>query len=297
MIGIDDVKKGLIVRLLKAVDASEFGGIFALDIDGEGNWFDVRDRVVRELIADQRATSEAPAEPAHTPGPAASSACPICGVDHPHGHSDKEIDTYLNFQAQRFGRSGWKFPDRTKTIGWALRDMCAGSPLKFSDSENAFINYNRDFWEVFPLIDGRGIEEQRDQLLAENERLKSLVNNAHTIDFLEGVRLEAAHQVERWGEAHDRGKSAENWFWLVGYLAGKGLRAAITGDREKALHHTISSGAALLNWHKAISTDDTGDCSGDDRDLVELDRFKASFAAPDAPERDAAVIAAAGGAV
>lgn len=121
-------------------------------------------------------------------------------------------------------------------------------------------------------------------VLDEHDRLYQLVNNAQTDDFLEAVKLEAAHQVEKWGEAHDRGKSAENWFWLVGYLAGKALRAAITGDREKALHHTISSAAALLNWHKAINADKTGAGIGDDRDLVELNRFRASFAAPDARE-------------
>lgn len=106
--------------------------------------------------------------------------------------------------------------------------------------------------------------------------LDALVNNAHTSDFLEATRLEAAHQVVRWGEAHDRGKSAENWFWLVGYLAGKCLRACITGDREKALHHTISSAAALLNWHKAIGKDTTGTGIAADDDIrpVEIARFE-----------------------
>lgn len=111
---------------------------------------------------------------------------------------------------------------------------------------------------------------------AEGDRLGKLVNNPQTADFLEAVRAETAHQVERWGEAHDRGKSAENWFWLVGYLAGKCLRACITGDREKALHHTISAAAALANWHKAIIRDTTGTGIGDDNDIkpVEIARFE-----------------------
>lgn len=103
--------------------------------------------------------------------------------------------------------------------------------------------------------------------------LEELINSPETEDFLMGVKIEAAHQVEKWGEAHDRGKSAENWFWLVGYLAGKCLRAAITGDRVKALHHTISSAAALANWHRAIKTDQTGAGLGDDRDMIEIARF------------------------
>lgn len=107
----------------------------------------------------------------------------------------------------------------------------------------------------------------------ERDRLAALIGNPQTGDFLESVRSEAAHQVERWGP-HDRGKSAENWYWLVGYLAGKALRATIEGDREKALHHTISAAAALSHWHTAIGTDDSGVGKGDDRDLEEIARFE-----------------------
>lgn len=105
--------------------------------------------------------------------------------------------------------------------------------------------------------------------LCEADRLDKLVNSPEIADFLKGVRLEAAHQVERWGEAQDREKSAENWFWLVGYLAGKALRAVITGDRDKALHHTISSAAALFNWHRAIQQDTTGAGIGADPEFEE----------------------------
>jgi uncharacterized Zn finger protein (UPF0148 family) len=101
----------------------------------------------------------------------------------------------------------------------------------------------------------------------EAERLNELINSPEVEDFLRGVRLEAAHQVERWGEPHDRSKSAEHWFWLVGYLAGKALRAAITGDRDKALHHTVSSAAALFNWHRAIKRDTSGAGIGEDVDI------------------------------
>lgn len=106
--------------------------------------------------------------------------------------------------------------------------------------------------------------------------LHSLINNPHSEIFLDATRLEAAHQRDRFGLAHDRGKSAENWFWLVGYLAGKCLRAAITGDKEKAKHHTISSAAALANWFEAIDKDETGRLLGADADIkpIELARFE-----------------------
>lgn len=105
------------------------------------------------------------------------------------------------------------------------------------------------------------------ELHAELARLHAVINEPHTDDFLQATSIEKEHQRQRWGDAHDRSKSAEHWFWLVGYLAGKALRAAISGDREKALHHTISSAAALANWHDAISADQTGACVGRDADL------------------------------
>lgn len=94
-----------------------------------------------------------------------------------------------------------------------------------------------------------------------------MIDTPEIEDFLNGTRLEARHQIERWGDAHDRSKSAENWYWLVGYLAGKALRSAIAGDRDKALHHCISSAAALLNWHSAIRRDTSGNGSGSDLDM------------------------------
>ncbi|MGH8159285.1 MAG: hypothetical protein ACREPQ_14285 [Rhodanobacter sp.] len=83
--------------------------------------------------------------------------------------------------------------------------------------------------------------------------LRALLSCPEIEDFDKGVPLESAHQIERWGEGHDANKKPEDWFWLVGYLTGKALRAAIEGDLIKAKHHTISSAGALRNWHRALS--------------------------------------------
>lgn len=93
------------------------------------------------------------------------------------------------------------------------------------------------------------------------------INTPYIEDFITGVASEIAYQRETWGAAHDRSKSAENWFWLVGYLAGKALFSVIKGDREKALHHTISAAAALAQWHAAIIDDKSGSGRGEDADL------------------------------
>jgi len=120
------------------------------------------------------------------------------------------------------------------------------------------------------------IAELESRLLAseqERARLDALINSPHVNNFLEAVRTEAAHQQERWGSDHDSGKADSDWFWLVGYLSGKALFAAnfvtmhggdvgalgkVAGEqRQKALHHIITTAAALLNWHSAKTGADT----------------------------------------
>ena len=89
-----------------------------------------------------------------------------------------------------------------------------------------------------------------------DEVRREIINTPETADFMAGVPLEAAHQRERWGVEHDAGKSPLDWFWLIGYLAQKAADAAMRGDSEKARHHTISTGAALANWHAALTGTD-----------------------------------------
>jgi hypothetical protein len=72
------------------------------------------------------------------------------------------------------------------------------------------------------------------------------INTPEINDFLKAIENEALHQRDRWGSEHDAGKTDADWFWLVGYLAGK-----VINKPEKALHHIITTAAACLNWHSA----------------------------------------------
>lgn len=89
-------------------------------------------------------------------------------------------------------------------------------------------------------------------LAAEATRMWHLLNSPETESFLKGVRLEVAHQIDRWGTVHDRAKEPPDWYWLLGHLGSKAVFAHMHGDRDKALHHTISSAAVLANWHTHI---------------------------------------------
>lgn len=97
------------------------------------------------------------------------------------------------------------------------------------------------------------LRQQVERLTGERDALAAKLNSPELRDFAAGVVMEAAHQRERWGAAHDAGKEPQDWFWLLGYLGGKALKAHTSGDHDKAMHHTISSAAALANWHAAIS--------------------------------------------
>ena len=90
------------------------------------------------------------------------------------------------------------------------------------------------------------------ELLAEVDRLNAIVNTPQANDFLRAVSTEAEHQRQRWGSDHDAGKTPADWFWLVGYLAGKALHAHGAGDTTKAEHHIITTAAALANWHLSM---------------------------------------------
>lgn len=95
-------------------------------------------------------------------------------------------------------------------------------------------------------------EAGRAPLLARIAELEAIVNTPQADDFLRAVSTEAEHQRLRWGTDHDAGKTAADWFWLIGYLAGKALHAHSSGDMTKAEHHVITTAAACANWHRAM---------------------------------------------
>lgn len=105
----------------------------------------------------------------------------------------------------------------------------------------------------------------------ERDRLQALLNTPELVDFRAGVLLEALHQRERWGSNHDAGKTPADWHWLVAHLAGRALFHAtelqrleavtelrigvpdlIARHRDKAVHHCVTTAAAIANWHAAM---------------------------------------------
>jgi hypothetical protein len=89
----------------------------------------------------------------------------------------------------------------------------------------------------------------KEELIQEVYRLSGLINNPHVDEFLGAVRLESAFQRTKWD---DENKTAWDWFWTCGYLCQKAASAALSGDHEKALHHTISTAALMGTWYRRM---------------------------------------------
>lgn len=85
----------------------------------------------------------------------------------------------------------------------------------------------------------------------EIENLQQIVDSPDPKNFLEATEKEAKHQNMRWGTTDDAGKTDADWFWLIGYLAGKVLHTT-PEDLEKRLHRITTIAAAASNWHHAI---------------------------------------------
>lgn len=119
---------------------------------------------------------------------------------------------------------------------------------------NALIQKAREYSHGDPAV-----KSILNELADEIERVDNLINTPEIESFRDGVILEAAHQSERWNTDHDGGKSILDWFWLIGYLAQKAAYCQLAGDIDKALHHTITTAAALAHWHGSILAESKGE--------------------------------------
>lgn len=96
----------------------------------------------------------------------------------------------------------------------------------------------------------------RDRLaeFAEKTAKYDAINTPELYDFVAATINEALHQRERWGVEADGGKTDADWFWLIGYLAGKALHNPPKdnmGSVDARLHRIITVAAAAANWHGA----------------------------------------------
>jgi hypothetical protein len=103
-------------------------------------------------------------------------------------------------------------------------------------------------------------ERERDEARGAADRMREKaeaydrINSPELYDFVSAVTNEALHQREKWGIDADGWKSDADWFWLIGYLAGKALHNPEKSEMtptDARLHRIITVAAAAANWHAA----------------------------------------------
>lgn len=93
--------------------------------------------------------------------------------------------------------------------------------------------------------------------LQEIRDTRKLLNTPLFDDFIAAIKVEAAHQVERWGSNHDAGKRPEDWITLLTYVIGKATMAHFSAKPLKLKHHIITTAAVCFNWFRAVAGEDT----------------------------------------
>lgn len=93
------------------------------------------------------------------------------------------------------------------------------------------------------------------------DRERELLNTPEIEDFIKALRIEAAHQKERW-KATDPEKMDAEFYWLLGWLGGKAIHDPHEPDdtrtpRERKLHRIIALAAAAYNWHERAKERDS----------------------------------------
>lgn len=94
---------------------------FGVTVDQVNEANDRIGNLYRQLASPRKTASEPKVE--------GSMACPVCGVDEPHGHSDRELSTWLDAQASRFGLRArvWRTTQPLPTVLDKVLGIIAGT--------------------------------------------------------------------------------------------------------------------------------------------------------------------------
>lgn len=91
-----------------------------------------------------------------------------------------------------------------------------------------------------------------EQILKWVMRLDDLINSPELQDFIKGLKLESAHQTEKWGSEHEETKFPHDYALVLDKLKGKQALAIWDLDVEKYKHHLITMAAVCYNMHRQI---------------------------------------------
>lgn len=113
-------------------------------------------------------------------------------------------------------------------------------------------------------------EYSRDDLI-------ELLANPRLLDFLESVRLEAAHQPATWNEINAQMQHPAEWPNLIVHMLGKIIQADMVSNPRTYLANVIAIAAACYHWHEYLLhvpefVDAAVEAAGDDRLIDVIDK-------------------------
>ncbi len=107
------------------------------------------------------------------------------------------------------------------------------------------------------LLELYDYKQRVNKLIDENARLNRLINNPEIEVFLEGVRIESAHQTEKHGKQVEETKFPHDYNLVLDYLKGKLTKAIWEKNMEKYKHHLITISAVCYNIHRQVQNPGT----------------------------------------
>lgn len=162
-----------------------------------------------------------------------------------------------------------------EVIEWTLDDWQAerngGNPFRaqvaaINNEEKHYCVYASYGQDLIPFEHGKLIKVD---VLLENwhaqkheiSRLNKLINHPELENFLEAVKIEAAHQTERWGLENEEKKPPHHYVMVFTKLLGKLSLAIWDRDGDKFKHHLITMAAVSFNTHRQVKVYNTTICN------------------------------------
>lgn len=96
------------------------------------------------------------------------------------------------------------------------------------------------------------LDGETTELKKQIEKLNLLINNPELNNFIEAIKIESAHQTERWGREHEENSPPHHYVLVANKLLGKIATSIFDSDSDKFKHHCITLASMLHNCHRQI---------------------------------------------
>lgn len=90
---------------------------------------------------------------------------------------------------------------------------------------------------------------------SQRELINAIINTPQTENFIDAVKIEIQHHIERWGDESE--KHPHDFHCVISYLNGKLIKSIWEKDVEKFEHHLITITAVCGTCHKYLKSSES----------------------------------------